>query len=186
MEDPNQTASCKRLLSAVVTLSIIDACLPPHRSKGKAGMKYTSSRTALDAMRFLMGDGAKGYIEHLGMDSGRFKDQLIKQMWDDSERGYLTEKISGQQRRNFRFNLHSFQNIPKAGQPMSDEEIDKISHRNAMRLFNYDPFSILGRENCTVGALRAQAEGWDVSIVARGIKASGTGAADLKKFAKAD
>jgi hypothetical protein len=125
MEDPNQLAACKRLLSAVVTLSIIDACLPPHRSKGKAGMRYTSSRTALDAMRFLMGDGVKGYIEHLGMDSGRFKDQLIKQMWDDSERGYLTEKISGQQRRNFRFNLHSFQNIPRAGQPMSDEEIDK-------------------------------------------------------------
>ena len=29
------------------------------------------------------------------------------------------------------------------------------------------------RENCTVGALRAQAEGWDVSIQSRGIKASG-------------
>ena len=42
------------------------------------------------------------------------------------------------------------------------------------------------QENCTVGALRAQAEGWDVSIVARGIKASGTGAIDLLKFAKAD
>ena len=41
-------------------------------------------------------------------------------------------------------------------------------------------------ENCTVGALRAQAEGWDVSIVARGIKATGTGAIDLLNFAKAD
>ena len=54
----------------------------------------------------------------------------------------------------------------------SDEDIDKISHANAMRLYKYDPFSILGKENCTVGALRAQAEGWDVSIVARGIKAT--------------
>ncbi len=27
-----------------------------------------------------------------------------------------------------------------------------------MREFSYDPFSILGRENCTVGALRAQAK----------------------------
>ena len=26
-----------------------------------------------------------------------------------------------------------------------------------MREFSYDPFAILGRENCTVGALRAQA-----------------------------
>jgi hypothetical protein len=66
---------------------------------------------------------------------------------------------------------------------VSDEEIGKISHANALRLYNYDPFSILGRENCTVGALRAQAEGWDVSIKARGIKASATGAQDLLRLA---
>ena len=48
------------------------------------------------------------------------------------------------------------------------------------RVCSYDPFSALGgRDNCTVGALRAKAEGWDVSVVARGIKASGTGAIDL-------
>ena len=66
----------------------------------------------------------------------------------------------------------------------SDADIEKISHANAMRLFSYDPFSVLGgREKCTVGALRAQAEGWDVSIVARGIKASATGAQDLLRMA---
>ena len=64
----------------------------------------------------------------------------------------------------------------------TDEEIQKISHANAMRLFSYDPFSTLGRENCTVGALRASAEGWDVSIQARGIKASKTGAMDLLRM----
>jgi len=69
----------------------------------------------------------------------------------------------------------------------SDADIDKISHANAMRLYKFDPFTTLGgRENCTVGALRSQAEGWDVSIKARGIKASGTGAIDLLNFAKAD
>jgi hypothetical protein len=52
-----------------------------------------------------------------------------------------------------------------------------------MRLYSYDPFTTLGgREHCTVGALRAQAEGWDVSVVARGIKASATGALDLLKI----
>ncbi len=66
----------------------------------------------------------------------------------------------------------------------SDDDIEKISHANAMRLFNYDPFTALGgRENCNVAALRAQAEGWDVSIVARGIKATGTGAMDLLNLA---
>jgi predicted TIM-barrel fold metal-dependent hydrolase len=68
----------------------------------------------------------------------------------------------------------------------SDADIDKISHANAMNLYSYDPFSTLGKENCTVGALRRQAEGWDTSIVARGIKATGVGAADLAKFAKAN
>jgi predicted TIM-barrel fold metal-dependent hydrolase len=65
-----------------------------------------------------------------------------------------------------------------------DDEIDKMTHGNAMRLFQYDPFTTLGgRENCTVGALRAEAEGWDVTIRAQGIKATGTGAMDLLKMA---
>jgi Amidohydrolase len=47
---------------------------------------------------------------------------------------------------------------------MSDQEIDKVTHLNAMRVFDYDPFSVLGgRDKCTVGALRAQAADVDVS-----------------------
>jgi predicted TIM-barrel fold metal-dependent hydrolase len=49
-------------------------------------------------------------------------------------------------------------------QDISDEDINKITHLNAMREFSYDPFSILGRENCTVGALRAQAKHVDTSL----------------------
>ncbi|MCO2076684.1 amidohydrolase, partial [Pseudomonas aeruginosa] len=37
------------------------------------------------------------------------------------------------------------------------ETIHKVTHLNAMREFSYDPFALLGRDNCTVGALRAQA-----------------------------
>ena len=38
---------------------------------------------------------------------------------------------------------------------MSDDDIDRITHLNAMQHFQYDPFTALGgRENCTVGALR--------------------------------
>ena len=48
---------------------------------------------------------------------------------------------------------------------VSDHDIDRITHLNAMKHFSYDPFSILGgRENCTVGALRLAAAGHDVSI----------------------
>lgn len=51
---------------------------------------------------------------------------------------------------------------------LTAHELDKITHLNAMRLYQYDPFSVLGgRQNCTVGALRKQVEGHDVSIKAQ-------------------
>ncbi len=40
---------------------------------------------------------------------------------------------------------------------LSDERIDKVTHRNAMRFFNFDPFSRYQRQEITVGALRAKA-----------------------------
>lgn len=46
---------------------------------------------------------------------------------------------------------------------MPDELINKITHLNAMRAFNYDPFAHIPREQATVGALRAKAAGWDTS-----------------------
>ncbi|MBF5094190.1 amidohydrolase [Azospirillum sp. INR13] len=41
---------------------------------------------------------------------------------------------------------------------LSKDTIDKVTHLNVMREFSYDPFSVLGRENCTVGALKARAK----------------------------
>jgi hypothetical protein len=72
----------------------------------------------------------------------------------------------------------------------SDEEIDKITHLNAMRHFHYDPFSVLGgKENCTVGALRKSVEGHDVTIRSQrreGEQRSAmTAAAELQKMASA-
>jgi predicted TIM-barrel fold metal-dependent hydrolase len=47
---------------------------------------------------------------------------------------------------------------------LTDEEINKITHLNAMKHFKYDPFSVIPREQCTVGTLRQQAQGWDTSV----------------------
>ena len=44
-----------------------------------------------------------------------------------------------------------------------DDEIDKITHLNAMKAFSYDPFSVIPKEDATVGALRARASDVDVS-----------------------
>ena len=47
---------------------------------------------------------------------------------------------------------------------LPDEEIVKITHRNAMEVFHYDPFAHIPHEQATVAGLRAQAPGWDVSV----------------------
>jgi predicted TIM-barrel fold metal-dependent hydrolase len=47
---------------------------------------------------------------------------------------------------------------------VSDAEIDLISHENAMRWYGFDPFAIRPKERSTVGALRAEVAGHDVSI----------------------
>ena len=46
---------------------------------------------------------------------------------------------------------------------VSDADLNKITHENAMRWYRFDPFAIRPREKCTVGALRAEAKGHDVS-----------------------
>ena len=49
-----------------------------------------------------------------------------------------------------------------------DAEINKITHENAMRLFQYDPFRHIPRAQCTAGALRAQAKDVDLSPLKTG------------------
>jgi predicted TIM-barrel fold metal-dependent hydrolase len=44
------------------------------------------------------------------------------------------------------------------------DELDKITHENAMRWYHFDPFAHRPREQCTVSALRASVAGHDVSI----------------------
>jgi hypothetical protein len=47
---------------------------------------------------------------------------------------------------------------------LSDPVINKITHENALRLFNFDAFGKMGgRDKCTVGALQKIAEHVDTS-----------------------
>ena len=47
---------------------------------------------------------------------------------------------------------------------VSDADIDRITHENAMRWYDFDPFAIRPKERCTVGALRGEVAGHDVSV----------------------
>ena len=62
------------------------------------------------------------------------------------------------------------ESVEHAVRGLADEQVDKITHANAMRLFSFDPYSIRPREKCTVGALRHEAEGHDISIVSYGTR----------------
>ena len=70
---------------------------------------------------------------------------------------------------------------------LTDHEINLITHENAMRLFQYDPFSVRPKETCTVAALKAEAPGHDVSIKSSGQQMSGGSvtAADVQAKATA-
>ena len=48
-----------------------------------------------------------------------------------------------------------------------DADINKITYQNAMRWYQFDPFTHLARERATVGALRDSAVGHDVSVRSR-------------------
>jgi predicted TIM-barrel fold metal-dependent hydrolase len=68
---------------------------------------------------------------------------------------------------------HSDSSWPEAPEELLDvftthgvpaNEVALITHENAMRWYNYDPFAHVARQDATVGALRASAKGHDVSI----------------------
>jgi hypothetical protein len=46
----------------------------------------------------------------------------------------------------------------------TDDEINRITHLNAMRHFQYEPFKHIPREEATAGALRRKSADWDISI----------------------
>jgi predicted TIM-barrel fold metal-dependent hydrolase len=47
---------------------------------------------------------------------------------------------------------------------LPESVINKVTHENVMREYRFDPIAMLGRENCTVGALRAKATHVDTSL----------------------
>jgi predicted TIM-barrel fold metal-dependent hydrolase len=82
---------------------------------------------------------------------------------------------------------HSPEAAMKYLEGVPDDEIDKITHLNAMRHFSYDPFSHRPRERCTVGALRAEATDVDVRPVSRlerGLPAAPRPDLDLLSYAQ--
>ena len=126
MDVQSQTVGCTRLFCKVIEIAVLDACLPPVR-RNKAYKKKVNvpQGKSLDAVMFLM-DGARNYVEMIGMDGERFKTELNKQMWSE-ETGYFTNTIKAEQRRNFRFNYRWFLENPAGRKFLSEEGDDETS-----------------------------------------------------------
>jgi predicted TIM-barrel fold metal-dependent hydrolase len=80
---------------------------------------------------------------------------------------------------------HSPELLGKSLSGIPDDEIDQMTHRNAMRVFQFDPFAVRPKERCTVGALRAEASDVDTSIRSLGRQnAGGMKATELAAIAR--
>jgi predicted TIM-barrel fold metal-dependent hydrolase len=66
------------------------------------------------------------------------------------------------------------------------DEVDKITHLNAMRIFSFDPFAHIARDQATVGALRARATDVDLSFrSSERLKKTGSDTVNVLDLAKA-
>jgi predicted TIM-barrel fold metal-dependent hydrolase len=79
---------------------------------------------------------------------------------------------------------HAPEELATVAAGVPDADLDKISYQNAMRWYSFDPFASRPRERCTVGALRAEVAGHDVSVRSRDKgRFTKTVGADLSKLA---
>jgi predicted TIM-barrel fold metal-dependent hydrolase len=67
---------------------------------------------------------------------------------------------------------------------LSDVVIDDITHRTAMRWFDYDPFQHIARDQATVSALRTRAAGHDIAIRSMGRGAVGSELLNIGEMSK--
>jgi predicted TIM-barrel fold metal-dependent hydrolase len=70
---------------------------------------------------------------------------------------------------------HSPEVVMKYLSEVPDKDVNKITHLNALRAFQYDPFAHIPPAEATVGALRRRAQGWDISPMPGAVRAAEAG-----------
>jgi predicted TIM-barrel fold metal-dependent hydrolase len=74
---------------------------------------------------------------------------------------------------------HAPETLWKSLAGIPDDDINKITHRNAIRAFSWDPFTHRPAERATVRALRAEAADVDISVKSMGRRRSEAGGGAL-------
>jgi len=172
-------------IDVMITLQPMNICM------AAADLLWSRVLKKFPAMRIALSEGGTGWIpyfidrldrtydmHHLwtGQDFG---DQLPSDVFREH---FLTCFIADPVGINLRHDIgidniawecdypHSDSSWPTAPEELArvaaevpDDELNKISFENAARWYSFDPFAHRAREACTVGALRAEAEGHDVT-----------------------
>jgi predicted TIM-barrel fold metal-dependent hydrolase len=181
--------------SAEAPINVMITLQPMNIVQAASDLLWSRVLQQFPAVRFALSEGGTGWIPYFlervdyvyhhhrawtGQDLGDmlpsqlFRERIITCFIDDAVGLELRHHI-GVDSMTWECDYpHSDSTWPTSPETLSksltgipDDEIDKITHLNAMRFFQYDPFAHRAREACTVAALRAEAAGVDVSVQAR-------------------
>jgi hypothetical protein len=183
------------MTSVEAPIDVMISLQPINMVQAAADLVWSPILRKYKDLRFALSEGGIGWIpyaleridyvyEHHRKWTGQdFGDQLPSQVFKDRVITCFIDDAFGVQNRQY-MNIdnitwecdypHSDSTWPQSPEGLmkyldgvSDEEIDKMTHLNAMKHFQFDPFSVRPREQCTVGALRAEASDVDTALVSR-------------------
>jgi predicted TIM-barrel fold metal-dependent hydrolase len=176
------------ITSVEAPINVMITLQPMNIVQAAADILWSRVLTEFPDVRFALSEGGIGWIPYFlercdyvsehhqqwtGQDlpmrpSELFRERFITCFIDDPTGVAIRDRI-GVERITWECDYpHSDSTWPNSPERLAeslgdvpDQDIDAITHENAMRLFSYDPFSVMPREQCTVGALRAKATGVD-------------------------
>jgi len=183
------------MTSVEAPIDVMISLQPINMVQAAADLVWSPILRKYKDLRFALSEGGIGWIpyaleridyvyEHHRKWTGQdFGDQLPSQVFKDRVITCFIDDQFGVQNRQY-MNIdnitwecdypHSDSTWPQSPEGLmkslddvSDEDIDKMTHLNAMKHFQFDPFSVRPREKCTVGALRAEAADVDTGLVSR-------------------
>ena len=183
------------MTSVEAPIDVMISLQPINMVQAAADLVWSPILRKYKDLRFALSEGGIGWIpyaleridyvyQHHHKWTGQdFGDQLPSQVFKDRVITCFIDDAFGVQNREY-MNIdnitwecdypHSDSTWPQSPEALmkyldgvSDEDIDKMTHLNAMKHFQFDPFSVRPREKCTVEALRAEAADVDTSLVSR-------------------
>jgi predicted TIM-barrel fold metal-dependent hydrolase len=190
------SSSTTVITSADAPIDTMITLQPMHIVECAADLVWSPMLRKYDGLRIALSEGGIGWIpyfleridyvyqHHKAWTNQDFGDKLPSQVFNDHIITCFIDDAVGMEVRHH-LNMdnvcwecdypHSDSTWPDAPElawkylsDLPEADVDRITHENAMRAFSYDPFAHIPREQCTVGALRAQATDVDTTPVAHG------------------